>query len=113
MSMLYYSVEEANEKIKQIRGNVERIAELNEEIRMLSNVKFETVDDEFSKVIFDVELNKRFHEKNVEVYTIVVDLLRQGCIIRDARTFEIDFLSKFAGRDIMLCWRKGEESIGY
>ena len=113
MSIIYYSVEEANEKIKQIRENVERIAELNEEIKMLSNVKFETNNDDFSKVIFEVELNKKFHEKNVEVYTLVTELLRQGCIIRDTRTFEIDFMSKFAGRDVMLCWRKGEENIKY
>ena len=36
-----------------------------------------------------------------------------GCVLRDIRMGLVDFPARAGGMDIFLCWRLGEEAIGY
>jgi len=38
-------------------------------------------------------------------------LIRQGCVLRDLDKMEIDFYSRHAGKEILLCWRPTEEQV--
>jgi hypothetical protein len=40
-------------------------------------------------------------------------LIRQGCVIRDLEKLEIDFYSKFGGKEILFCWKVTEESVKF
>lgn len=113
MGIIYFSIREADREIKRIRSDLERIEQLNEELQLIDNTKIEFDEDKIENLLLEVELNKSFHEKNLELYTTIGKLIKEGCIIRDIEKLEIDFYSKFEGRDILLCWKNGEERISY
>ena len=113
MGIVYFSLKEADREIKRIKDDVERITQLSEELLLIDNTKIEFEEDSIENLLLEVELNKSFHEKNLEMYMIMGKLIKEGCIIRDIEKLEIDFYSKFEGRDVMLCWKHGEERIIY
>lgn len=113
MSKIYFSLKEANEFIKKIRPEVEKLAELNEQLSMLDNTKIEFDDDSMENFLLEVELNKNFHERNIEMYNLLGDLIRKGCVMRDLEKMEIDFYSKFGDKEILFCWKLGEETIDF
>ena len=43
----------------------------------------------------------------------VDELTEVGCELKDYQTGLIDFIGRHQGRDVCLCWRLGEERIGY
>jgi hypothetical protein len=43
----------------------------------------------------------------------VESLSEQGIVLRDPETGLIDFPSRRDGRDMFLCWRLGEDRVGY
>jgi len=111
MSKVYFSLREANEFVKKIRKDVERLQELNEQLSLIDNTKIEFTDENIENFLLEVELNKNFHEKNLELYSLLGFLIRQGCIIRDLEKMEIDFYSKLENKEILFCWRPNEETI--
>ena len=111
MSKLYFSVAQANELILRIKPDVERLFELNEQLQFLDNTKIEFDNDSMENFLLEVELNKNFHEKNLEMYTLLGFLIRQGCVMRDLDKMEIDFYSRHSGNEILLCWRPMESQI--
>ena len=113
MVKIYFSLKQANELVKKIRPEVERLAELNEQLAMLDNTKIEFDEENMENFLLEVELNKNFHEKNIELYTLIGMLIRQGCVIRDLDKMEIDFYSKHETKEILFCWLPGEESVKY
>lgn len=44
---------------------------------------------------------------------LVEELTEIGCEIKDYQTGLIDFVARHEDRDIYLCWKLGEEKIGY
>ena len=43
----------------------------------------------------------------------VEELQSIGCQLKDHKTGLVDFLSRYQGRDICLCWKLGEDQIEY
>jgi hypothetical protein len=111
MSKIYFSISQVNELIKTIKPDVERLFELNEQLQFLDNTKIEFDNDSMENFLLEVELNKNFHEKNLEMYTLLGFLIRQGCVMRDLDKMEIDFYSRHSGKEILLCWRPNEEQV--
>ncbi|MFA5931013.1 MAG: DUF2203 family protein [archaeon] len=113
MSRIYFSLREANEFIKKMRVDIEKLQELNEQLSLLDNTKIEFEEDNVENFLLEVELNKNFHEKNVELYSLLGFLIRQGCIVRDIEKMEIDFYSKLENKEILFCWKPTESTIGF
>jgi len=111
MPMIYFSLQEANELLPKIKSNVERIVQLRDEINLLDNTRIEFDDKSIENMILEMELNKSFHEKNLEMYSIIEELIKKGCIIRELTTMEIDLYSRFNKKEIVFCWRPGDEKI--
>lgn len=111
MSKVYFSVAEANALIKRIRSDIDRLFELNEQLQLLDNTKIEFDNDSMENFLLEVELNRNFHEKNVEMYTLLGYVIREGCVVRDLDKMEIDFYSRHDGKEILLCWRPLEEHV--
>ncbi|VVB76293.1 Uncharacterised protein [uncultured archaeon] len=111
MPKIYFSLRQANELVKRIRKDVELLSDLNEQLSMLDNTKIEFDDDSLENFLLEVELNRHFHEKNVEMYSLLGSLIRQGCVVRDLEKMEIDFYSKHSEKEIVLCWRPSEEHV--
>ena len=113
MVRTYFSLKQANELLKQVRPDIERIMQLNEELSLLDNTKIEFDEENIENFLLEVELNKSFHEKNVELYSLLGSLIRQGCIVRDLEKMEIDLYSKLNDKEIIFCWRPGEDGVKY
>ena len=113
MSRVYFSLKQANELIKKVKIEVERVLQLNEELTLIDNTKIEFDDDSMENFLLEIELNKNFHEKNLELYSLMGYLIRQGCVMRELDKLEIDFYSKFEGKEILFCWTPSEESIKF
>ena len=43
----------------------------------------------------------------------VSELTAIGCELKDYRTGLVDFVGRHEGRDVLLCWRPGEDTIRY
>ncbi len=113
MPMIYFSLQEANELVQKIKSSVDRIIQLRDEIELLDNTKIEFDAKSIENMILEIELNKNFHEKNLELYSLTGELIKKGCIIRELGTMEIDFYSRFNRKDIVFCWRPEDEKILY
>ncbi|MEI7960975.1 MAG: DUF2203 family protein [archaeon] len=113
MPRIYFSIAQANALVKRIRPDVERIIQLNEELSLLDNTKIEFDEENIENFLLEVELNKSFHEKNVELYSLLGALIRQGCIVRDLEKMEIDLYSKLNDKEIIFCWCPGEDTVKY
>ena len=111
MPRVYFSLREANETVQQIKHTATRIIQLRDELELIDNTKIEFENDNMENYLLEVELNKNFHEKNLELYTMLGELIKMGCIIRDLDDFEIDFYSKFEKKDIAFCWVPGDDKI--
>ncbi|MFA5357973.1 MAG: DUF2203 family protein [archaeon] len=111
MGVAYFSLQGANEKVQKIRRVTERMCQLVEELDFLDNTKIELETDSTESLMLEVALNKSFHEKNLELYSLIEKLIAEGCIVRDLQSMEIDFYSRLGERSILLCWKRGEEKI--
>ncbi|MDD3159663.1 MAG: DUF2203 family protein [Candidatus ainarchaeum sp.] len=113
MNKIYFSLNDANEYILAKRYLLDKLVQLRDELDLLDNTKLEVDDDNLENLLLEVELNKNFHEKNLELYKIIGLLIKDGCIVRDLEKMEIDFYSKFGGKDIIFCYTPEDEKILY
>jgi hypothetical protein len=111
MAKIYFSLAQANEFIKKIKPEVEKLMEINEQLQMLNETKIEFEEETIENFLLEVELNKNFHEKNIELYTLLGFLIKQGCVVRDIEKMEIDLYSKNNEKEILFCWEPKEEAI--
>jgi hypothetical protein len=48
-----------------------------------------------------------------KLHTYLDELTEIGCELKDFQAGLVDFIGRHQGRDIYLCWKLGEETIGY
>ncbi len=113
MGKIYFSLNEANDFIQKIKQKVNKIIQLTDELDLLDNTKIEFDDEKMENYLLEIELNKKFHEKNLELYKIMGEIISEGAIVRDLENIEIDFYSKLNEKDILFCWMPGEEKIEF
>ncbi len=113
MSKVYFSLHEANEMVPKIKGKINRIMQLRDELELLDNTKIEFDEEKLENYLLEVELNKNFHEKSLELYSLLGELIKQGCVVRKLDNLEVDFYSSLDNRDIVFCWQPGEGRINY
>ena len=111
MAKIYYSVEEAEEKIKLVEKKVEQLMKLNNEINDITELQVTIRGDEVEEQLFALDLNRQFHKSSHELYEEMHALAKEGVVIKDMEIGLIDFYSRFEERDIQLCWKFGERGI--
>ena len=58
-------------------------------------------------------LHKRLDAAMDRLQDYVAELATVGCELKDYRTGLVDFVGRHQGRDVLLCWRLGEDRVGY
>jgi len=99
--------------VQKIKDRVDRVVSLRDEINLLDNTQISFDEGSVENFLLEIELNKNFHTKNLEMYNLIGELIREGCIIKSLEPMEIDFYSKLNMRDIAFCWQPKEENIKY
>ncbi|MEK6861761.1 MAG: DUF2203 domain-containing protein [Nanoarchaeota archaeon] len=112
MQKRYFSLEEAEQIIPDIRKDLMKLIKLKNSINTLSEVDIE-FDDEYVNDRFDTTFNKELHKMSYGFYKIIDKLEKIGCILRDIDIGLIDFLSVHNGKEICLCYRIDENRIAY
>jgi hypothetical protein len=52
-----------------------------------------------------------YHQQIGEADGLIRDIRVKGCLLRDVHTGIVDFYTRYNGRVVYLCWRKGEKRI--
>jgi hypothetical protein len=108
----YFSVQEANALLPRLR-------ELLTDLQRMRAVIVEA-QPEFVPVLEASVTNGGSHAASAmflrfgQVETLVEEIRGMGCQLKDVQTGLVDFLHRRPdGRIVLLCWRLGEDEIGY
>ena len=89
---IFFTLEQANETLPEMRGTVERIIAIKKDADSRTD---------------DAAVAKRMERLEKEIQTLE-DL---GCVLKDMTTGLIDFPAVRLGMRVWLCWRLGEERV--
>ena len=102
-----FTVEQANKTLPLVRRIVGDIVQTHEEIAQLQEQL------ELAKSGQQSMLQGRLQTSLSHLQDYVDELTEVGCDLKDYRLGLIDFIGQHHGRDICLCWKLGEETVGY
>ena len=111
MSAKYYSVDEANDLLKEIKPLVARLVEKRAKVSRQSLELGPLLTDMHNNVATAVtsELTQDF----VQIEQLIERVQSYGCVLKDINSGLLDFLSLRNGREVYLCWRYGEDKIEF
>lgn len=112
MEKRYFTIEEAERTIPEIKKDILNLIKLKNTINALSDIEVD-FDDDYLNDRFDTSFNKKLHKLSYEFYDIIDKLEKLGCILRDIDLGLVDFLSMYKDREICLCYRVDENKISY
>ncbi|VVB52129.1 Uncharacterised protein [uncultured archaeon] len=113
MEKIYYTIEEANLKIKYVEECVIKLMSLERAIRLLDSIEIQPRENNIEDEMMDVEFSLKYHRLNTEFYTLLGELLTKGILVRDLELGVVDFLSRHKDEEVYLCWEQGEKEIKY
>jgi len=107
----YFGVEQANRSLVLVGRVVRDVLALYCQARRLEE-HYSVLDRQTERA--ERKLIKRRYEallRRLPVYS--AELAQIGCRLRDWQTGAIDWPATIDGREIYLCWRMGDDAIGY
>jgi hypothetical protein len=102
-----FTVEQANKTLPLVRRVVTDIVQAHEQVAELQQLL------EAAKQGQQLPLQDRLQTQLAHLQDYVDELTEIGCELKDYRLGLIDFIGHYEGRDICLCWKLGEEAVGY
>lgn len=118
MDQWYFTVEEANEALMEVRpltkelvGHRRALVELQERQSMLTmriagnggNVEPRELE----------EVQQQLDEEVAGIARCVARIHELGALVKDLDAGLVDFPATRDGQDVLLCWRLGEDEIGF
>ena len=114
--MKYFTLEQANKTlplVKRIVGDiVEEYRQWKEYVFRYELVAAGSTADR-GETEEQVALREQVDRAAGRINTFVEELSRIGCVFKGFEEGLVDFYATLEGRDILLCWKVGEESIEY
>jgi hypothetical protein len=116
MTAKYFTVDQANRTLPLVRRIVIDIVE--EYGRWKEHVfRYELVaagsSADKGESVEQVALREKVDDSAQRINQFVEELVGIGCVLKGFEEGLVDFHSRLDGRDVLLCWRLGEESIEY
>lgn len=121
MQRRYFTIEEAEEELPQVRRLVTKLQRLKSRIARLVETKdcvLENVDsvdseqDAFALAFAqEVKINKELHKNMYAFFKALDELNEIGCVVKDVDEGLVDFFYPLKDRDVLLCWKNGEDKI--
>jgi hypothetical protein len=109
---------EANSALPDVRPLAERLSSLRSRLRELEQVQRTLVtaiggNGGGRAATGFGEAQSEFAVLAVELEECIAGLDRIGVQVKDADSGLLDFPARRAGRDVLLCWRLGEDVVAY
>lgn len=120
MEKKYFSVEEAQRALPRVKRLLTQLHKLKLEINFRAEEREAPVEldaphteDEIYRFAFmqEIKLNRELHKAVYEFFKTLDKLNELGCVVKDLDDGLIDFYSRLNDREVMLCWKEGEDSI--
>jgi hypothetical protein len=114
-----YDVAEANAVLPQVRGLVERIVELAaslpdlEDALRIAQYRRARADDPLAGDAEHDRHTEALREAEVDLAAALTALEAMGVQLKDMRQGLVDFLSYREGDLVELCWKLGEDEVGF
>ncbi|MBI4115110.1 MAG: DUF2203 domain-containing protein [Candidatus Omnitrophica bacterium] len=113
-----FTPEEANRLIPQLKEMITELRTRQKEI-LAKEVEIDALEllypeEEEEKPSPQVAEEIENYNKWVnEFYSMIDQIHELGCFLKDIETGLVDFYSLHQGRVVYLCWKLGEEEVGY
>ncbi len=110
--MRYFTIEEANSILPQIKLLVEEIKEKREKLYDVIEdyeLELEEKNDELEVMYLKTEIK----EMNDNINELIEIIESFGIFVKGLDPFLVDFPAQYNGKDIYLCWREDEDEIEY
>jgi hypothetical protein len=102
-----FTLAEANRALPLVKRIVGDIVKTHEKVAALQ------VSVEAAKSKDQPDLQKQLDRGMEQLQNYVDELHGLGCDLKDYQIGLVDFLGRHRGHDVCLCWKLGEETIGY
>ena len=111
MNVRYFTLEEANEALLEIKPLMGQLLER----RARAVLRSQEIEHLLRHT--HVDFGGRIPSELAQGFAIIEELLTEirsyGCVVKNLEAGLVDFLANLNGRDVYLCWRYGEERIAY
>jgi hypothetical protein len=104
----YFTIDEANAVLVEAGPRVEQLMRAHQTMEDLQEIVTTSIPTNGGG-----EAHRMFLDAAREAAGALDALNAEGIVVRDPSSGLIDFYSKRDGEDVFLCWRVGEDSIGW
>ncbi len=111
MSIRYFTLQEANQIIIEIRPLMnDLLARRGKVVRIYKDIRpqIENTSSDFGGPV-----HTGLVQDFIAIETLIEQIKAYGCEIKNLEAGLIDFLAQINGRDVYLCWRYGEDEIAF
>ncbi|MEK6937135.1 MAG: DUF2203 domain-containing protein [Nanoarchaeota archaeon] len=111
----YFTLDQAKDSLKDIKKLIQELKNLKDSLDLFNSINIEYSDDyngNFDELNF-TKINKDFHKMSYDFFCKIEEIEKTGCLLKDINEGLIDFYCLYEGREILLCWKEGEEDIEY
>jgi hypothetical protein len=114
----YFTAEEANEALDDVRPLTEELVEHRRALVVFQErqvaLTARIAGNGGNVQPFDVqEVQERVDEEVAGIARCVARIHEVGALVKDLDEGLVDFPARRAGEDVLLCWRLGEDEIGF
>ncbi len=110
--MRYFTIEEANSILPQIKLLVEEIKEKREKLYdVIENYEMEIEEKNYELEV--MYLKTEIKEMNDNINELIEIIESFGIFVKGLDPFLVDFPAEYNGKTIYLCWREDEDEIEY
>ena len=118
MERRHFTLEEANESLPWLAETLSRLMPVREELserqqELLVLLRQRRGNGTSSKVSQTVELQRTVDRLTNQLQRGLREINQRGIIVQDLSRWLVDFPSYRDGREIFLCWIRGEMEIAY
>jgi hypothetical protein len=116
--MRYFTAEEANEALDDVRPLTEQLVQHRRALVVFQErqvtLTARIAGNGGNVQPFDLqEVQERLDEEVAGIARCVARIHELGALVKDLDVGLVDFPAQRAGEDVLLCWRLGEEEIGF
>ena len=111
----FFTVEEANALLQNLRPAVEEMMQIFKEIQ----AEIQTTAREFGISVESADLSRHLQERGVtprlfERLRILIDSIHEnGCLVNGPEAGLIDFPAMYGSEIVFLCWKHGEPGVNH
>jgi hypothetical protein len=118
VSQRYFTSEEANDALEEVRPLTEELVEHRRalvELQELQSSLIQRIGGNGGNVDPSElqDLQERLDEEVAGIARCVARIHEAGALVKDLDVGLVDFPARREGVDVLLCWRLGEDEVGY